>query len=103
MYRATTPTHIFTLPFDADSCSEIQVTYKQNEHVFVKHYQDGTLPAGMTLDGKDVNIFLTQEDTLAFTRGKAQVQIRVLKGGKVMASQKMNVAIYDVINEEVLS
>lgn len=103
MYRATTPTHVFTLPFETSTCTEIQVAYKQNNHELVRHYQDGTLPEGMTLDGKDVNIFLSQEDTLAFSRGKAQVQIRVLKSGKVMASQKMNVSVYDVINEEVLS
>lgn len=103
MYRATTPTHVFTLPFDTSECTEIQVAYKQNNHELVRHYQDGTLPEGMTLDGKDVNIFMSQEDTLAFSRGKAQVQIRVLKSGKVMASQKMNVSVYDVINEEVLS
>jgi hypothetical protein len=29
MYRATTPTHTFTLPINTSDCLEIQVTYKQ--------------------------------------------------------------------------
>lgn len=104
MYRATTPTHTFTLPIATSTCSEIQVAYQQNDLTLVKHYQDGTLPSGMTLDGNSVIIILTQEETLAFSKGRASVQVRVLTNtGTVMASQKFSISIFDVINEEVLS
>ena len=103
MYRATTPTHVFTLPFDTSTCTQIQVTYSQNDKtVLVKHYKDNTLPDGMTLDEEDVNIFLSQEETLLFGEGRAQAQIRVMTGGKVIASQKMNVPVHGVLNEEVI-
>ena len=106
MYRATTPTHTFTLPIETSTCNEIQLTYKQDDGdiVLVKHYQDGVLPEGMTLDGKDVNVFLTQEETKLFKKGKAYAQIRVLTNAqKVMASQKMSMPVNDVFNEEVLA
>lgn len=39
MYRATTPTHTFTLPMDTSNCLEILVTYKQGNVQLDKHYQ----------------------------------------------------------------
>jgi hypothetical protein len=30
MYRATTPTHIFKLPFSAEDLAVVQITYAQN-------------------------------------------------------------------------
>lgn len=104
MYRATTPTHTFTLPINTSDCLEIQVTYKQGGVVLVKHYQDNVLPSGMALDGKDVIISLTQEETLMFSENsKAKVQVRVLtQTNDVMASQKFPVKIQGVLNGEIL-
>lgn len=103
MYRATTPTHTFKLPIETNTCSEILVSYKQKDVVLEKHYQDGTLPDGMTLSGKNIVIILTQDETNQFKEGTAQVQIRVLtNGGSVMASQVFKLFVFDVINEEVL-
>ena len=105
MYRATTPTHTFTLPFDTSVCKEIQLTYSQEgRNILVKHYQDEILPEGMTLDGADVNVFLTQDETKMFKKGRAQAQFRILTtANKVIASQKMQVPVHDVFNEEVLT
>lgn len=103
MYRATTPTHTFKLPIETNTCSEILVSYKQKDVVLEKHYQDGTLPDGMTLSGKNIVIILTQDETNQFKEGTAQVQIRVLtNGGSAMASQVFKLFVFDVINEEVL-
>ena len=105
MYRATTPTHQFILPFDTSECKEIQVTYKQGGKSIIKHYQDGTIPPGMTLDGENVFIRLTQEETLTFKPGKSvKAQIRVLtETNDAMASQKFDIKLNDVLNEEILS
>lgn len=103
MYRATTPTHTFTLPMLPTECDVIQVAYKQGGVSLVKKYQNNTLPSGMSFDDHDVLITLTQEETNLFKQGRAQAQIRVLYGGKALASQKMNVSVFDVINEEILS
>ena len=104
MYRVTTPTHTFTLPSDTSNYSEIQVAYKQGQNLLVKHYQDATLPEGMTLDGQNVIITLSQEETKSFSKGSASVQVRVLtSGGEAMASQVFTISVRDVITEDVLA
>jgi len=103
MYRATTPTHTFTLPVNPADCEEIQVTYRQGNTTLVFQMENHILPPGMSIDRNNVDITLTQEQTLMFNKGKAQVQVRVLAGGKALASQIINVSVFDVINEEILS
>ena len=104
MYRATTSPHTFTLPQNANTYDVIQVAYRQKKVNFVKQYEDGTLPEGMTFDGKNVVITLTQEETKAFKAGVCEAQVRVLtSGGNAFASQIFNISIHDVINEEVLN
>lgn len=104
MYRLTTPTHTFTLPEDTGDYAEILVTYKQKKTVLNKHYQNGTLPSGMSLDGNNVIIKLTQRETKAFSAGdQVSVQIRVLTpSGDAYASQSFKVRVFAVLNEEVL-
>ena len=104
MYRATTPTHTFTLPENASTYDVIQVAYRQKGVSLVKQYEDNTAPSGMELDGKNVIITLTQEETKAFRSGVVEAQVRVLTSqGGAFASQIFNISIRDVINEEVLS
>lgn len=105
MYRVTTPTHTFTLPDNTSSYDEIQVTYKQNNVVLTKHYQDEVLPSGMTLNGKNVIIRLTQEETKAFNpRMAVLAQVRVLTGsGDAYASEIFSIDVKDVLNEEILA
>ena len=103
MYQVTTPVHTFTLPEQANSYKEIQITYKQKNATLVKHYQDGTLPPGMSFDGKDVNIRLTQTETKAFAPGNVSAQVRVLTpSDDAYASQTFKISIYGVLNDEVL-
>ena len=103
MYRVTTPTHTYTLPIETSSCKEILVSYKQNNVLLEKHYQDGTLPSGMTLNGNDVIVNLTQAETKAFDNGKIDAQVRVLtNANKAFASQIFTITHKDVINEEIL-
>lgn len=104
MYRVTTPTHTFKLPVDTSDCAEIQLTYKQGTTSLVKHYQNGSLPDGMTLDDDEVIQILTQQETKAFKEGSVSVQVRVLMtSGKAFASQTFNVAVKQVLNEEILA
>ena len=115
MYRITTPTHTYTLPMTTSSLKEIVVTYKQTlipkidlpsaSVTITKHYQDGTLPSGMTLDDKKVIIRLTQEETKQFDAKFPIVsQVRVLTNDDdSYASQYFQVDVENVLNEEVLS
>jgi hypothetical protein len=103
MYRVTTPTHTFTLPLDTSEFSRIQITYNQKDNILVKEYKDGTLPSGMTFDEKDVVLNLTQEETKLFGAGTVGIQVRAkTNGGKSYASDKFNVSVSEVYNEEIL-
>ena len=105
MYRVTTPTHTFTLPIQTSTCKEVEVTYKQNDHVERFHYQDQTLPEGMTLDGKNVIIHFTQEQTKRFLPiYPIAAQVRVLTNDdEVFASQMFTLYIDDVLSERILA
>lgn len=104
MQRATTPTHTFTLPMNVDELKEIQVTYKQGETSLVKHYQDGILPSGMSLNENTVSIRLTQVETKLFTEKRSTLaQVRVLTLTNIaMASQKFKIKIDSLLNEDIL-
>lgn len=103
MYRVTTPTHTFKLPIDTSDCSVILLDYKQDKTTLTKKYENGTTPAGMTLDEDQVIQVLTQEETKKFKKGFVNIQIRVLtNSGKSYASQWFTSVVNDVINEEIL-
>ena len=104
MFRATTPTHTFTLDVSTSTCDEILVTYKIDDVVLNKHYENGTLPAGMTFDNKKVIIKLTQEETLTFPAGKpVKVQLRARIGTDVLDTSIFKVTVNEALNEEILS
>ena len=103
MYRLTTPTHTFTLPFDTSTCSAIQVTYEQGKIALVKEYKGGIPPSGMVLDGANVIVVLTQDETKQFKTGKVNVQLRVLTtDGEAFASKIFKIPVTDVLNEDIL-
>ena len=98
MYRATTPTHAFKLPFEANMLKEIRITYAQGDTIVLEKTE-----ADCTLSGNTVSLMLTQEETLLFNAERVNIQMRVLTtDGVVMASNKKSVIVQDVLNEEVL-
>lgn len=104
IYTATTPSDTFTLPIETNTCTKIQVTYTQGKYKIVKLYQNGTLPSGMTLDGKKIIIRLTQDETKGFNSdGMINVQVRVkTQTDDVFASQKWKVYVDTSLDEEIL-
>lgn len=102
MFRATTPTHTFTLPIDTSRLSKILITYAQNENIVLEKTE-----ADCTLDGSNVILTLTQEETLLFTTeedARVLIQIRVLTtDGKVHASEIEKEFARNCLNEEVLA
>ena len=104
MFRATTPIHTFSLPIETSDCKDIQVTYKQKKTVVLEKYMnDGVLPSGMEIDGKDVIITLTQDETKLFVAKMATVQIRVLtNSGVASASEIFNIQVKDVLHDNIL-
>ena len=61
MIQGTTPTHTFTLPFDVSMVEKVRIIYSQKDQpVVIKNTED------CQLEGNDVFVVLTQEDTFAF-------------------------------------
>lgn len=97
MYRVTTPTHTFRLPFEAEMIDKLRLTYKQNgKTILEKTEEDVEL-----VDNKIV-ITLSQKETKSFADKKALVQLRVKIGDKVMASNIIELLVTNVLNDEVI-
>lgn len=100
MIKGTTPTHVFTLPFDMATVKTIQIVYAQNHIVKLEKGNEDC-----TFDGNNVSIRLTQEDTLKFDGdGYVNIQVRVLTvGGDALASNIMKTFLMDCLSDEVLT
>ena len=99
MIRGTTPTHIFTIPFDTALIADLRISYAQcGKEVVVKTKEDATL------DGQTITVKLTQEETFNFDCSKRVfVQVRVLTlGGEAVSSEVMMVSVEQCLNNEVL-
>ena len=98
MRIGTTPTHTFTLPAEiASMVSKVRVVYAQCESV--------VLTKEVTkLDGNDVVVKLTQDETMNFHERKpVKIQLRVLdKGGNALTSDIIQIAPYECLESEVL-
>lgn len=84
MYRGTTPTLRFTLPFDTSTLDAVWVTIAQGGEVIINKEK-----SDCDLEGTDISVTLTQEETLALTAGnKTEIQLRVLTtDGLALASE----------------
>ena len=110
MYRATTPTHNFMFEVNPDTTfRSILITYVQgNEIVLEKTKEDLTFSETTNCKGDVVyqaSLHLSQEETNSFSaQSPVTVQIRALTyDDEAIASEKMNVAVRDVLNDEVLT
>ena len=99
MIRGTTPTHIFTLPFDVSMVQKIRIIYAQNGTVKLTKTE-----ADCTLEGNTVQVKLTQEDTLAFVaQSAAEIQVRVLTpAGDALASEPRWIGVNRLLENEVI-
>lgn len=98
MRRLTTPTHTFTLPFDASAVDKFLLTYAQNDEIVLEKTE-----ADVMSDGNVWSVTLTQEETKKFKPGSAMAQIRVLMhDGKALASDVFQFGVRQVFNEVVL-
>lgn len=98
MRRGTTPTHTFTLPFDATMIAKARVIYAQDETVVLtKSGSDITVTDNM------ISVRLTQEDTFKFEPGKyVDIQIRVLTpANDSLVSDPVRVSVGQCLEEDV--
>ena len=98
MYRGTTPTHTFALPFDTSLLDALLITYTQRGVKIIEKTLDD-----VTLNGKKIILKLTQEETNLFVKGdKAKIQLRVKVGDSVQASKIIDLDVQKVLNNEVM-
>lgn len=96
--RYTTPTHIFTVPFDTGTISMLAVIYKQDDKVvLVKDLSD------CELGDKTVSCCLTEAETALFSATpQVQIQLRVGIGNARLNSNILNVSVADVLKDGLL-
>ena len=95
----TTPTHTFTLPFEKELISDLRITYSQDrKKILTKYMRD------VEMDGNDINVTLTQEDTFKFKEKKpvfVQLKIKVVDG-QVFNSDLIVMRIEPALDNEVI-
>lgn len=100
MIRGTTPTHIFTLPFDTSIITEVRVIYSQNDaELFTKPTAD------VEMEGTELRVKLTQDETFKLDSAyPVQIQLRVLtEGGDALATDVYRVSVDKCLSNEVLT
>lgn len=97
--RGTTPTHVFTLPFDTEAVKTVKVIYAYDGDVILeKETQD------CIMESNTVSLNLTQEETILFENNQLiQVQLRVLlQDGKALRSVIYHCHTGVLLDDEVL-
>ena len=129
MYRATTPTHIFKLPFQADNLAVVQITYAQKgerilqftrtsegvvNNLYIEHFitnsneefTDNSIEDHYKVTGEgnnEIQVVLTQEETASFDASKIQFQLRVkTSDGTVLASKIITETVNDCLDTDVI-
>ena len=100
MIQGTTPTHIFTLPFDGEIIHDVRIIYSQNDKVvFVKNSED------CTIRGNEVSTKLSQEETFLIDRHESvEIQLRILTTtGEALASVPKKVSVVKCLENEVFT
>lgn len=99
MRRATTPTIIINLDTNLTNCW-YRVAFKQRGlPTLIKDQNDCILSE----DGNSIEVYLTQEETLAFSsKHKVSVQVKFGIGEKVCATNIIDINVKDILDEEVI-
>lgn len=95
----TTPTHTFTLPFEKEMLAEVRITYTQNkEKIITKEIED------LEVEGNDISLTLTQEETFLFKEGKnVSIQLKIkTTEGLVFNSDILEMRVDQSLDNEVI-
>ena len=99
MIRGTTPTHTFQIPFSTSLLKEIRISYAQGNSVIVEKSTEDC-----RLDGTEITVKLTQEETMRFSETKlAELQLRVkLNDGNVLATPVLRLDVGELLKDEII-
>lgn len=99
IYRGSTPTLIFNLPFATTTLKGITATFVQvGNIIFEKEIND------CTLEDNKIKIDLTQQETLQLNAGSYLIiQLKVkTSNDKVLPTKPQAILVENVYNEEVM-
>lgn len=99
MYRGTTPKLMFQFPFETASVRKLTLAFSQGgEVILLKQLED------FVLDGNNLSLKLSEEDTLKFDSSKTwvELQFRLAIENEVLASKIMKVEVKRILYDEVL-
>lgn len=95
----TTPTHTFTLPFEKELIADLRITYSQNKKIIITKHK-----ADVEIDGNDINVTLTQEETFGFKEKKmvfVQLKIKTIDD-QVFNSDLIIMRVEPALDNEVI-
>lgn len=96
MTRGTTPKLTFSLPFDASQLSRLSIAFAQRDTVVLqKDLED------CQVEGREVSVQMTEDDTLAFLPDESVVyiQVRCGIGERRMASDIICASVGKILTE----
>ncbi len=99
MRQGTTPTIVINVNnIDVNTLKSIYVTFEQTGLILTKTGDD------IDIIDDQIQIRLSQEETLQFERGKCNVQLRAITNdGNAIASTIVSTNIYRILDKEVIS
>lgn len=98
MYQATTPHFTFTLGMDTANISELRLAFYQSNTVILILTE-----SNVTMQGNNVDVVLTQEQSLLFASGQMFAQFRVkLNDDTVEASNPVQINVNKVFDTEIM-
>lgn len=99
MFRGTTPTFTFTLPFDGSSITALNLCFAQRGEIVLEKNLDE-----FTIDGKTIQVDLSETETLLFdaNKGMVEMQLRAGCGDARLASNIMRVSVERILKDGCL-
>lgn len=99
MYRGTTPTITFTLPFDGSRITALNLCFAQQGEVILEKKSDAC-----RLEKDRLQVSLTEQETLLFDakKGMVEMQLRIGCGDARMASNIMQVSVDRILKDGCL-
>lgn len=100
MIRGTTPTFTFTADMDCTQIDKLDVSFAQRDEVVLSKGL-----ADCAIDGNEITVHLTEEDTLLFDcrKNPVMIQLRAGIGDKRIASNIMHTTAEVILKDGCLT
>lgn len=105
MYRGTTPTLTFTLPFSCDQLSVVSIAFAQKKMPYAKEAEVVLEKAlcDCQMNGNTLALTLSEEDTLALDcHYLVEIQLRAKVGDVTMASEIITESVGRILKDGCL-